>query len=62
MPMLSPLRAMAVGTLLGPAKEKQIHWYLRHGNPEKLIAQLFPQLSKLADIILHCAVSVSEIV
>lgn len=59
MPMLSPLRAMAVGTLLGPLKEKQVNWYLRPGNPEKLIAQLSPQLLKLGDIVLHCAVSVS---
>lgn len=59
MPMLSPLRAMAVGTLLGPHKEKPINWYLRPGNPEKLVAQLSPQLVKLGDIILHCAVSVS---
>ncbi|KAK6147305.1 hypothetical protein DH2020_018217 [Rehmannia glutinosa] len=59
MPMLSPLRAMAVGTLLGPQKEKQINWYLRPGNPEKLVAQLSPQLVKLGEIILHCAVSVS---
>ncbi|KAK6147265.1 hypothetical protein DH2020_018177 [Rehmannia glutinosa] len=50
-------RAMAVGTLLGPQKEKQINWYLRPGNPEKLVAQLSPQLVKLGEIILHCAVS-----
>lgn len=62
MPMLSPLRAMAVGTLLGPLKEKQVSWYLRPGNPEKLIAQLSPQLLKLGDIALHCAVSMSVIV
>ncbi|KAH6806170.1 hypothetical protein C2S51_031001 [Perilla frutescens var. frutescens] len=62
MPMLSPLRAMAVGTLLGPPKEKQVNWYLRPGNPQKLIAQLSPQLLKLGDIILHCAVSMSVIV
>lgn len=59
MPIPSPLRAMAVGTLLGPQKEKQINWYLRRGNPEKLVAQLSPQLLKLGKIILHCAVSVS---
>lgn len=59
MPILSPLRAMAVGTLLGPPKGKQVNWYLRPGNTEKLIAQLSPQLLKLGDIILHCAASVS---
>ncbi|KAK6131594.1 hypothetical protein DH2020_034608 [Rehmannia glutinosa] len=62
MPMLSPLRAMAVGTLLGPQKEKQINWYLRPGNPEKLVAQLSPQLVKLGEIILHCAVSISVVI
>ncbi|KAI3471763.1 hypothetical protein Pfo_028416 [Paulownia fortunei] len=62
MPMLSPLRAMAVGTLLGPQREKQINWYLRPRNPEKLVAQLSPQLVKLGEIILHCAVSMSVVI
>lgn len=59
MPMLSPLTGMSVGILLGPEKENQINWYLRPGNPEKLLAQLSPQLGKLGEIILQCAVSVS---
>ncbi|KAG8376803.1 hypothetical protein BUALT_Bualt09G0101900 [Buddleja alternifolia] len=62
MPMLSSLRAMAVGTLLGPEKEKQVNWYLRPGNPEKLVAQLSPQLVKLGEIILHCAMSTSVVI
>ncbi|GFQ01432.1 hypothetical protein PHJA_002287100 [Phtheirospermum japonicum] len=62
MPMLSPLRAMSVGTLLGPEKEKQINWYLKPGNPEKLVSQLSPQLVKLGEIILHCAVSMSGVI
>ncbi|KAK4396587.1 protein virilizer [Sesamum angolense] len=61
-PMLSPLRAVAVGTLLGPEKEKQINWYLRPGNPEKLLAQLSQQLAKLGEVILHCAVSMSVVI
>ncbi|KAL3642732.1 hypothetical protein CASFOL_013547 [Castilleja foliolosa] len=62
MPMLSPLRAMSVGTLLGPEKEKQINWYLKPGNPEKLVSQLSPQLVKLGEIVLHCAVSMSGVI
>ncbi|XP_075509532.1 LOW QUALITY PROTEIN: protein virilizer homolog [Primulina tabacum] len=58
-PTFSVLRALAVGTLLGPLKEKQINWYLRPGHSEKLIAQLSPQLAKLGEIILHCAISMS---
>lgn len=59
MPMLSTIRGTAAGTLLGPQKEKNINWFLRPGNPEKLVAQLSPQLAKLGDIILHCSVSAS---
>ncbi|KAK4482102.1 hypothetical protein RD792_011543 [Penstemon davidsonii] len=62
MPMLSALRALAVGTLLGSQKEKQINWYLRPGHPEKLVAQLSPQLAKLGDIILQCAISMSVVI
>ncbi|CAA0831811.1 embryo defective 2016 [Striga hermonthica] len=62
MPMLSPLRAIACGTILGPEKEKQINWYLNPGNPEKLVSQLSPQLAKLGEIILHCAVSMSVVI
>ncbi|KAL6575077.1 hypothetical protein OROMI_012362 [Orobanche minor] len=62
MPMLSPLRAMSVGTILGPEEEKQINWYLKPGNSEKLVSQLSPHLVKLGEIILHCAVSVSVVI
>ncbi|KAL0374796.1 UNVERIFIED_CONTAM: protein virilizer [Sesamum radiatum] len=61
-PLLSPLRAVAVGTLLGPEKEKQINWYLKPGNPVKLLAQLSQQLAKLGEVILHCAVSMSVVI
>lgn len=59
-PMLSVLRAFSVGTLLGPKKERQIEWYLQDGKPEKLLSQLTPQLDKVAQVILHCAVSVCD--
>ncbi|KAL6507772.1 hypothetical protein OROGR_023967 [Orobanche gracilis] len=62
MPMLSPLRAMSVGTLLGPEEEKQINWYLELGNSEKLVSQLSPHLVELGEIILHCAVSMSVVI
>lgn len=57
MPMLSAVRAFAVGTLLGPMKERDISWYLQEGHPEKLLVQLTPQLDKIAQIVLHCAIS-----
>lgn len=60
MPMLSSVRAFAVGTILGPHKESQINWYLQTGLSEKLLAQLTPQLDKIAQIVLHCAISVSH--
>ncbi|XP_059646578.1 protein virilizer homolog [Cornus florida] len=57
MPMLSALRTLAVGTLLGPQKERQINWYLQPGHCETLLKQLKPQLDKIAQIILHYATS-----
>lgn len=62
MPVLSALRALAVGTLLGPEKEKLINWYLRPGYPEKLVAELSPQIAKLGEVILHCALSVCDLI
>ncbi|KAK1417128.1 hypothetical protein QVD17_26250 [Tagetes erecta] len=57
MPMLSAFRQLAVGTLLGPEKEKEINWYLQAGHQEKLIGQLTPKLSDISKIVLHCATS-----
>nr|XP_043628219.1 protein virilizer homolog isoform X2 [Erigeron canadensis] len=57
MPILSAYRQLAVGTLLGPEKEREINWYLKAGHKEKLIGQLKPMLHKIAEIVLHCAIS-----
>ncbi|CAN8260343.1 unnamed protein product [Cochlearia groenlandica] len=57
MPLLSGLRKLAVGTLMGPQKEKQINWYLESAPLEKLINHLAPNLDKIAKIIQHHAVS-----
>ncbi|KAI3682539.1 hypothetical protein L1987_82588 [Smallanthus sonchifolius] len=57
MPMLSAFRQLAVGTLLGPEKEKEFNWYLQAGHKEKLIGQLTPMLHKILEIVLHCAIS-----
>ncbi|CAN0847560.1 Protein virilizer homolog [Linum grandiflorum] len=57
MPLLSALRMLATGTLLGPHKEKQINWYLEPPHLEKLLNQLSPQLDKIAQIIKHYAIS-----
>ncbi|GFZ09233.1 embryo defective 2016 [Actinidia rufa] len=57
MPMLSALRTLAVGTLLGPHKDRQIGWYLQPEHLTVILSQLTPQLDKIAQIILHCAVS-----
>ena len=58
MPLLSALRKLAVGTLLGPQKEKQVDWYLETSHREKLLNQLTPHLDKIAQIIEHYAISV----
>ncbi|XVE96282.1 hypothetical protein REPUB_Repub02eG0207600 [Reevesia pubescens] len=57
MPLLSALRSLAIGTLLGPHKERQVNWYLERGHLEKLLNQLTPQLDKIAQIIKHYAIS-----
>ncbi|GAV74125.1 LOW QUALITY PROTEIN: hypothetical protein CFOL_v3_17606, partial [Cephalotus follicularis] len=57
MPLLSAFRTLAVGTLLGPQKEKQVNWYLDRGPLEKLLSQLTPHLDKIAQIIQHYAIS-----
>ncbi|KAG5544897.1 hypothetical protein RHGRI_017379 [Rhododendron griersonianum] len=57
MPMLSALRTLAVGSLLGP----QIGWYLQPEHLERVLSQLMPQLGKIGQIILHCAVSGSVV-
>ncbi|XP_065856562.1 protein virilizer homolog [Euphorbia lathyris] len=57
MPLLSALRTLAVGTILGPLKEKQVNWYLESLHLEKLLSQLTPQLDKIAQIIQHYAIS-----
>ncbi|KAJ8536636.1 hypothetical protein K7X08_035037 [Anisodus acutangulus] len=51
-PRLSVLRTLAVRTLLGPKKEKEINWFLQAGLREKLLGQLKPHLGKIAQIIL----------
>lgn len=57
--MLSAFRQLAVGTLLGPEKEKEINWYLQAGHKEELIGQLTSKLIEISKIVLHCATSVS---
>lgn len=58
MPLLSALRTLAVGSLLGPQKERDIDWYLEPRHLEKLLNQLRPHLDKIAQTIQHYAISV----
>ncbi|XP_057962822.1 protein virilizer homolog isoform X2 [Malania oleifera] len=55
MPLLSALRTLAVGSLLGPQKERQVNWYLQPEHVEVVLSQLTPQLDKVAQIIQHYA-------
>ncbi|CAK8571309.1 unnamed protein product [Lathyrus sativus] len=57
MPLLTTRRMLAVGTLLGPQKEKHVNWYLESGSLGKLISQLAPHLDKIAEIVQHHAIS-----
>lgn len=60
MPLLSAVRTLAVGTLLGPQKEREVNWYLHPGHPEVLLNQLTPQLDKISQVILHYAMTVCD--
>ncbi|KAF7804221.1 protein virilizer-like protein [Senna tora] len=57
MPLLSVRRILAVGTILGPQKERHANWYLESGHLEKLLCQLAPHLDKIGQIIQHYAIS-----
>ncbi|KAL9264523.1 virilizer-like protein [Drosera capensis] len=57
MPLLTASRSLAVGSLLGLQKEKGINWYLQPVHVEDLVSQLMPHLDKLAQVVLHYAVS-----
>lgn len=58
MPLLTARRMLAVGTLLGPQKERHVNWYLESVYLEKLVGQLAPHLDTIAEIIQHYAISV----
>lgn len=58
MPLLSTLRTLAVGTMLGPQKEREVSWYLKPEHREKVLSQLTPQLGKIAEMIQHYVISV----
>ncbi|GAB2264035.1 hypothetical protein Droror1_Dr00026169 [Drosera rotundifolia] len=57
MPLLTASRSLALGSLLGLQKEKGINWYLQPVHVEDLVSQLMPHLEKLAQVVLHYAVS-----
>ncbi|XP_021719118.1 uncharacterized protein LOC110686836 isoform X1 [Chenopodium quinoa] len=57
MPLLTAARSLAAGTLLGPLKETKVNWYLEHPYVEVLLGQLSPHLDKIAQVVLHYAVS-----
>lgn len=58
MPLLTAARSLALGTLLGPLKERKVNWYLEQLYVEVLLGQLSPHLDKIAQIVLHYAFSV----
>lgn len=58
MPALSALRTLALGSILGPQKEREVNWYLKPEHHEKVLGQLRPHLDKIAEMIQHCAISV----
>ncbi|KAL9258898.1 virilizer-like protein [Drosera capensis] len=57
MPLLTASRSLAVGSLLGLQTERGINWYLQPVHVEDLVSQLMPHLEKLAQVVLHYAVS-----
>ncbi|KAL2900847.1 Protein virilizer [Bienertia sinuspersici] len=57
MPLVTATRSLALGTLLGPLVEKKVNWYLEHPYVEVLLSQLSPHLDKIAQVVLHYALS-----
>jgi hypothetical protein len=57
LPLLSALRSLATGTVLGPEVEKQVNWYLHPEHVAILLVRLMPQLDRLARIIDNFATS-----
>ncbi|XP_010247298.1 PREDICTED: uncharacterized protein LOC104590359 [Nelumbo nucifera] len=51
MPPLSAVRTLAIGTLLGPQKERQVNWYMQSRHLEMLLSRLKPLFDKIAQII-----------
>ncbi|GMH23020.1 hypothetical protein Nepgr_024863 [Nepenthes gracilis] len=62
MPLLTIFRSLAAGSLLGPQKEAQINWYLQPMHVQLLVCQLRPHLDKIAQVILHYAVSTLAVI
>lgn len=62
MPLLTAVRSLAVGTLLGPLKERKVNWYLDPSHVEVLLGQLSPHLDKIAQVVLHYASSTLVVV
>ncbi|PKI35311.1 hypothetical protein CRG98_044325 [Punica granatum] len=62
MPLSSALRTLAVGTILGPHKEREVSWYLKPEHHEKVLSQLIPHLGKIAEIIQHYAISALAVI
>ncbi|KAL8138354.1 hypothetical protein V2J09_004355, partial [Rumex salicifolius] len=57
MPLLTALRLVAVGSILGPYKERELNWYLEPVHTEQLTAQLAPNIQKIAQVLLRYAAS-----
>lgn len=62
MPLLTAARSLALGTLLGPLKERKVNWYLEQPYVEVLLGQLSPHLDKIAQIVLHYGFSTLVVV
>ncbi|XP_074317545.1 protein virilizer homolog [Silene latifolia] len=57
LPLLTAVRSLAIGTCLGSLKERKVNWYLEKPHLEVLLCQLRPHLPRIAELVLHYAVS-----
>ncbi|KAH9622236.1 hypothetical protein KSS87_013053 [Heliosperma pusillum] len=57
LPLLTAVRSLAIGTCLGSLKERKVNWYLEKPHLEVLLCQLCPHLPRIAELVLHYAVS-----
>lgn len=62
MPPLCALRALSIGTILGPEADEYVDWFLQPEHLKIMLVRLTSQLSRIGQIVLNFAFSVRDLV